>query len=435
MPRKSAHCPLRVFLNNKPVGTFSKAYGGAIEFQYATSWLEWRHAIPVSLSLPLREDAFRGSAVAAVFENLLPDAPRLRQRVAERVGAQSADVFGLLSAIGRDCVGALQFVPDGKEHKYSSTGIDAEPIEERDIEHLLRNLAQAPLGISSEDEFRISVAGAQEKTALLRYEGQWLKPKGATPTTHILKKQLGFLPNGINLTDSVENEYYCLKLIEAFGLPVPKVEIEVFGQTKALVIERFDRSLLADGRLIRIPQEDCCQALSVPPTKKYQSEGGPDMKAILKLLKGSDTPEEDQKQFLKAQMIFWLIGATDGHAKNFSIFLRPGGRFALTPIYDVLTAQPCVDTRKIEKKQFKLAMSVGENRHYRIGEIRGRHFLQTAKNVGLPGNLFPDVVGEIFKQTETVRETITKTLPSGFPEEIHDSVFKGLDSRVRHLSE
>ena len=120
------------------------------------------------------------------------------------------------------------------------------------------------------------MVGAQEKTALLWHGGNWLKPHGTTPTTHLFKKQLGKLPDGIDLSDSVENEFYCLKLAEAFGLPVNNARIQTFGETKALVIERFDRRWTKDGRLIRLPQEDCCQALAVPPTLKYQSDGDPD---------------------------------------------------------------------------------------------------------------------------------------------------------------
>ncbi|GAA5482764.1 type II toxin-antitoxin system HipA family toxin [Haloferula sargassicola] len=435
MPRKPRHTPLRVLLNNKPVGSFLKTYGGSIEFQYAESWLAWENAIPVSLSLPLREDAYRGEPVAAVFDNLLPDAPELRRRVAERVGAESTDAFGLLSAIGRDCVGALQFIPDDAPHEDSTTQMAAEPISESDLEKLLCNLAQAPLGMTKDDGFRISVAGAQEKTALLRHEGQWLKPLGTTPTTHIFKKQMGHLPNGINLTHSVENEYYCLKLLEAFGLPVPEVEIGTFGKAKALIIERFDRKRTSDGRLIRLPQEDFCQALSIPPTRKYQSEGGPDMKACLRLLNGSDTPADDWKCFLKAQVIFWLIGATDGHAKNFSIFLRPGGRFALTPIYDVLTAQPCVDAREIERKHFKLAMSVGKNRHYKISDIRGHHFLQTAEGTGLSKGIVPAVMEEVARHAGTALETVASRISGVVPESIHDSVSKAINTRVRYLSD
>ncbi len=275
--------------------------------------------------------------------------------MAEKVGAAGSDGYSLLAAIGRDCIGALQFICDGDDE--ADDQISGEALDDGAVETLLNGLALAPLGLTRDDAFRISVAGAQEKTALLRYQNRWLKPHGTTPTTHIFKTQIGRLPNGIDLSHSVENEYYCLKLAAAFGLPVNRAEIHTFGTTKALVIERFDRHWTADGRLLRLPQEDCCQALAIPPSRKYQSDGGPGMIDILKLLKGSDDPAKDQTTLLQAQILFWLIGAPDGHAKNFSLFLGPSGGYRLTPLYDVLTAQPSLDPHQIERKQLSLAMS------------------------------------------------------------------------------
>ncbi|MDT7042849.1 type II toxin-antitoxin system HipA family toxin [Candidatus Nitronereus thalassa] len=433
MPRPRRHAPLRVLLNNRLVGQLTKAATGAIDFQYDQSWLEWEHALPVSLSLPLRDDAYRGEAVTAVFENLLPDSTALRRRVAEKVGAAGTDAYSLLAAIGRDCVGALQFIGLDEADEISPGTVRGQGVNEVAIEKLLRNLSQAPLGLSHDDAFRISVAGAQEKTALLRHRGRWLKPLGTTPTTHILKKQIGRLPNGIDLSNSVENEFYCLKLADAFGLPVNHAEIHTFGKTKALVIERFDRRWTKDKRLLRLPQEDCCQALSIPPTRKYQSEGGPGLVEILKLLKGSDNPDADRKLVLKAQIYFWLIGATDGHAKNFSIFLGPGGRFHLTPLYDVLTAQPSLDNGQIQRKQMKLSMSVGINRHYRIHEITGRHFLQTGKAAGLSKRVVLEMMEEMADTTLQAMEKVENELPRNFPRSLHASAKKGLTGRLKLL--
>ena len=433
MARRRQYAPLRVYLNNRLVGHLLKEPSGAIGFQYDESWLGWEHAIPVSLSLPLREDAYRGEPVAAVFENLLPDSDALRRRVAERVGARGTDAYSMLAAIGHDCVGALQFIADGDEAIDATGAFEGEAVDDQAIEKLLRSLVQAPLGLSRDDEFRISVAGAQEKTALLWHEGQWLKPHGTTPTTHIFKTQIGQLPNGIDLSNSVENEYYCLKLLEAFGLPVNAAEIKTFGGTKALVIERFDRQWTKDGRLLRLPQEDCCQALSVPPTRKYQSDGGPGMVAILDLLKGSDNPADDQATFLKAQLVFWLIGATDGHAKNFSIFLGPGGTYHLTPLYDVLTAQPSLDSRQIERKQMKLPMSVGRSRHYRIDTIHARHFVQTGEEAGLPKSLVLSAIQDIASNAEKAMAQLESALPVDFPEFIHASVSAAVKMRLRSL--
>ena len=433
MARRKQYAPLNVLLNDRHVGQLLKAPSGAISFTYDRDWLAWEHALPVSLSMPLRETPYRGETAAAFFDNLLPDSEDLRRRVAEKVGARGTDAYSMLSAIGRDCVGALQFVTDDGDVVTATGAFDGEVVDDEAIEKLLLNLAQAPLGLSRDDDFRISVAGAQEKTALLRHDNKWLKPHGTTPTTHIFKKQIGRLPNGIDLTDSVENEFYCLKLLEAFGLEVNNAEILTFGKTKALVVERFDRQLTKDGRLLRLPQEDCCQALAVPPTLKYQSHGGPGIVSILDLLKGSDSAADDQQAFFKAQVIFWLIGATDGHAKNFSIFIRPGATFQLTPLYDVLTAQPSLDSRQIEPKQMKLAMSVGDKNHYRMDTILARHFLQTADKAGMPKMLARSALDDVATSAAAALDQMSKVLPSGFPEVIHDSVSKGVTARLRSL--
>lgn len=434
MARRRTYEPLRVHLNNRLVGFLNKETSGGIDFQYDQGWLEWEHALPISLSLPLRETTFRGEPVIAVFDNLLPDSDALRRRVAEKVGARGTDAFSMLTAIGHDCVGALQFIA-GDDDAFDAIGtINGEAIDETAVDRLLRGLAQAPLGLSRDDDFRISIAGAQEKTALLWHEGKWLKPHGTTATTHIFKTQIGELPNGIDLSSSVENEYYCLKFLEAFGLPVNKAEIKLFGETKALVIERFDRRWTTDGRLLRLPQEDCCQALSVPPTLKYQSDGGPGMVAILDLLKASDTPAEDQAAFIKAQILFWLLGGTDGHAKNFSVFLGRGGTFHLTPFYDVLTAQPSLDNHQVQRKQMKLAMSVGDSRHYRIDQIHARHFIQTGAEAGLSKSVVPDAIEEIAVRASDALATLEQSLPKDFPSFIHESVSAAVAARLRSLT-
>ncbi|KAG5719067.1 hypothetical protein E4T56_gene5214, partial [Termitomyces sp. T112] len=341
MARRKTHVPLDVLINGHTIGRLEKAANGAISFQYATSWLEWEHRFAVSLSLPLIRNAYRGAEVAAVFDNLLPDRDAVRRRVAERMGAQGTDFYSLLEAIGRDCVGAMQFRPEDEE--VDDLTIRGEAVSDSDIEAMLADLAQTPLGLDRDREFRISVAGAQEKTALLRLDGRWLRPMGSTPTTHILKPQLGQIPTS-----------------DGHGGVRPKVaqtQIASFGARRVLVVERFDRRWRNAQHIIRLPQEDGCQALGTPPTLKYQSDGGPGMRGILGLLKGADDAQSDQIAFFKSQIVFWLIGATDRHAKNFSIFLKPGGRYSLTPFYDVLSAQPAFDKGQIAQNKFRLAMS------------------------------------------------------------------------------
>lgn len=430
MTRRRAHTPLNVFLNSRLVGTLRRESTGAIDYQYAKNWLAWENTFPISLSLPLREDRYIGAPVINVFDNLLPDSDGIRKRVAERVGAGGTDAYSLLAALGHDCVGALQFLPDGADPGKAGAS-DGKSVTDDDIAAIISNLAAAPLGMGEDEDFRISIAGAQEKTALLRKDGHWFKPAGTSATTHILKPQIGQLPNGIDLSNSVENEYLCLKLFAALGVPAAHTEVAEFGGRRTLIIERFDRRWTTDGRLLRLPQEDICQALSVPPTQKYQSEGGPGMRDIIQLLKGSDTPERDIATFMRACILFWMLGATDGHAKNFSITLGPGGRFHLTPLYDVLTAQPSLDAGQIQQKKFKLAMSVGKNRHYLVDRIMPRHFLQTAElaGVGMPlmRALFEEIADTAVGRTDTVMES----LPPGFPEQLIASVSEAVRQRTK----
>ena len=436
MARKKTHAPLDVLINGRQVGRLEKAASGAISFRYSEEWLAWEHRFAASLSLPLTPAAYRGAPVIAVFDNLLPDRDAVRRRVAERMGAQGTDFYSLLEAIGRDCVGAMQFLPEGADQA-QSTDIESEPVSDTEVEALLADLARAPLGVDREQEFRISVAGAQEKTALLRIDGKWHRPAGVTPTTHILKPQLGQIPSAdgmIDMSNSVDNEHYCMTLMKAFGLSVAATEIATVGQRRVLVVERFDRHWRNAKQILRLPQEDCCQALGYPPTHKYQSDGGPNMKDIFGLLRGADDPQADAAAFFKSQILFWLIGATDGHAKNFSIFLKPGGRYSLTPFYDVLSAQPAVDSDQIAQNRFRLAMSAGTNRHYRLNEVTGRHFVQSGKSAGLGTGLMRAAISELMDRARDAPTVAREAMPVDFAEPVHDSIAAALATRLSGLS-
>lgn len=433
MGRRRTYAPLDVFMNRRKVGQFFREPDGAFAFTYAPEWLAWENTLPVSRSLPLRPERYVGPPVIAVFDNLLPDNDDIRRRVAERVGADGLDAYSLLARIGRDCVGALQFLPEGQAPE-ASDALTGEPLGKEQIAEMLKDLKRTPLGIRRERDFRISVAGAQEKTALLLHDGQWIEPTGTTPTTHILKPAIGTLPNGVDLTDSIENEHFCLRLMAAFGLPVARTEIVSFADTRALVVERFDRLRARDGRLIRLPQEDCCQALSVPPMRKYQNEGGPGIVEICDLLQGSDEPLRDRANFFKANVLFWLIGATDGHAKNFSIALTPGGRFTMTPLYDVLTVQSALDAGQLQIKNMKLAMRVGKSRHYRVSDIVGRHFVETGLASGFSREQIAQIFEEIRHEAEGALDAALAEMPKGFPAALFDSVQRGLSQRIAQMT-
>jgi serine/threonine-protein kinase HipA len=433
MARRPANPDLNVMLNGRLVGHLRHMASGAVYFQYAKTWLAWEHTMPISLSLPLREDQYSGAAVIAVFDNLLPDNKEIRERIAAKAKAAGTDAYHMLSAIGQDCVGALQFLHDDQLAQDHAQGLTA-PLSTRQIENLISNLKATPLGIDPEEDeaFRISIAGMQEKTALTYSEGKWRKPLGTSPTTHIFKPQIGKLPNGIDMSQSVENEFLCLTLTAAWGLPSAKVEIADFGKQRVLIVERFDRRHTSDGRLLRLPQEDFCQALSVPPTQKYEVDGGPGIIDILTLLKGSNRPAEDQKQIIKSLLCFWLMAATDGHAKNFSIFLGPGNRFRLTPLYDVLSAQPYFDAGQIPKQnQMKLAMSVGKKKHWVINTIAPRHFVETANSADINTQVVHAALRELIDAYPKARDDTLTTLPKDFPQYLARSIFGGVEARLQ----
>ena len=179
--------------------------------------------------------------------------------------------------------------------------------------------------------------------------------------------------------------------------------------------------------------EDCCQALSVPPTLKYESDGGPGIASILRLLRDGDNPAEDQRIFMKTMILFWRLGATDGHAKNFSVFLSPGGRYRLTPLYDVISAQPSVDGHEIRQNQLRLAMAVGNNRHCRINTIMPRRFLQTAQRAGMGEQIMTSIFEELRDTTRDVVRNAIAELPQGFPEVVTKAIRSGINRRLSYL--
>ena len=435
MSRQVSSC-LKVHLNGRLVGDYKKGRKGERTFTYAPTWLREPKAIPLSRSMPLSPNTYAGDVVSFYFENLLPDSEDVLRKIAERTGAAGRDAYNLLREIGRDCVGALQFLRESVPLEALSRP-KGRILKEEDIIFILDNLGRAPLGINKEGGFRISLAGAQEKAAFLKQDNKWLEPKGLSPTTHIFKPEIGMLKwesGPADFTDSVENEFYCLKLLKGFLPEVANAEIQKFGDKDVLVIERFDRLELGNGLVIRLPQEDMCQALVYPPSRKYQSDGGPRLVDILKLLSLSDTPYQDQQTVFKCQILFWLIGAVDGHAKNFSIFLTPENGFRLTPIYDVLSAQPAFDAGQIRHKDYKLAMPLGHNNHYKIQKIHGRHFIETALDANLSESFAREAIAAVQDNFETAFETVLNDLPENFPMRIHESIKLAAQKRLPKLA-
>ncbi|EPT0531092.1 type II toxin-antitoxin system HipA family toxin [Proteus mirabilis] len=432
---------LDVYMNEYYVGIFTKKSSGAHSFQYTEDWVNQPGSRPISLSMPLQLQEYQGDCVYNFFDNLLPDNTEIRNRIVSRYNANSNQPFDLLAAIGADTVGALRLLPSG------STPADIKKIEYQklnDIELekiLLGYKSNTPLGMLKEyTDFRISIAGAQEKTALLLKDNHWCVPHNNTPTTHIIKLPIGVIESHsytIDLSNSVENEYLCTLIAKEFDLPVPHCSIIKTKNVKALAVERFDRKYSSDKSwIIRLPQEDFCQILNIPSALKYENEGGPGIIDIMKYLLGSSNADQDRFHFMKAQVLFWLLAATDGHAKNFSVFINQEGRFHLTPLYDIMSIYPNFGGRGLNPRDAKLAMGLKASRgkKYAIEQIFPRHFYQTAEAVGFDPSLMSDILRYFYQEMDDVIQRVKQQLPEDFPSEISNTILDGMKARAVRLA-
>jgi serine/threonine-protein kinase HipA len=420
---------LNVLMNGRLVGYLRKLPTGAITFQYAEGWLETPGSRPVSLSLPLKYAAYEGEQVFNFFDNLLPDSERIRARIQARFQLPSSQPFDLLAAIGADCVGAIQLCQELLPSRVDVT--IAQPLSRAEITKLLKGYRAAPLGMTEEaNDFRISIAGAQEKTALLWHQGQWCRPMDATPTSHIFKLPIGLIAdNNIDLSESCENEWLCLEIAKAFGFATASAQIQLFEDVKVLVVERFDRRWSRDGQwLMRLPQEDMCQALGISSSLKYQADGGPGMADIMRVLLGASTAEVDRETFFRSQVLFWLLAAIDGHAKNFSIYIEAGGSYRLTPLYDVISVYPLMQSQAISKQKAKMAMALKGTQKsiYHWHMIQPRHFLLTAKTIAFSQKQAERILAEMLEQASQIAEQVAENLPAGFPATISEPILRGM---------
>jgi len=427
---------LNVMMNGILIGQLEKTTKNELIFTYDPSWLNTSGARPISLSLPLVNQTFSGDVVYNFFDNLLPDNPQIRARIQTKFNIATSQPFDLLASIGKDCVGAIQMIEgDAPSVKRK---INSEPLNEKEIANILRGYQDYPLGmVDNASEFRISIAGAQEKSAFLSYQDKWCRPLGETPTTHIFKLPIGFIKHQqMDLSDSCENEWICMQIAKAFGLPSAKCEILYFEDVKVLVVERFDRKLSQDKSwLMRLPQEDACQALGVSPNLKYEADGGPGVKDIMKLLLGSSNPEQDRDNFFRSQVLFWLLAAIDGHAKNFSVFIEAEGKYCLTPFYDIMSAYPLIAKKQLQKQKIKMAMALkGENKHYHWYNIYRRHFIGTAKNANYSTEKAEAILNEMLSKVDHVIEKVSMQLPKTFPKQISQSIFEGMRAMKQRLS-
>ncbi|WP_354683674.1 HipA domain-containing protein [Cupriavidus necator] len=253
---------------------------------------------------------------------------------------------------------------------------------------------------------------------------------------HIFKLPLGLVGNRkADLSTSVENEWLCLKLLAAYGLPVAECEMLTFGRRKVLSVTRFDRKPHPSGKwLLRLPQEDFCQVFGLSSLQKYEADGGPGLVEIAGVLRYSVAQAEDLHTLMAAQLLFWLLAAPDGHAKNFSIRLLAGGRYRMTPLYDVMSIVVGHGASQFSWHKAKLAMAVvGKNRHYGFREIQRRHFNAMAPRCFLGADAEP-VIRHILDQTPVVIDRVSAAIPPGFPQKVADTILDGLRMSVQRLA-
>jgi serine/threonine-protein kinase HipA len=363
---------LIAFAEGVVMGTITHGKGGQLTFLYSDEWLVSPRAYPLSVSIPLAPGQHGQRKIEPFLWGLLPDNEIVLGQWARKFHVSPRNVFGLIANVGEDCAGAVQFVrPDRLDAVRSGAEAEIQWLNETGVAERLRALRQDQSAWRiARDTGQFSLAGAQPKTALLLQNGRWGVPSGRVPTTHILKPPTG------EFDGHAENEHFCLELARSFGLPVANSEIRRFEDQMAIVIERYDR-VRASGTIRRVHQEDVCQAMSLPPTRKYQSDGGPGVREIAELLTTFSTaPAEDTKTFVGAIAFNWLVAGTDAHAKNYALLLGSEARIRLAPLYDLASALPYPGMQPVG---LKLAMKISGE--YGLRNIAERHWRRFAVEV------------------------------------------------------
>lgn len=381
--------PLHVSLHGLAVGLLSQDEDGPQIFVYDPKWMASASAVPLSRQLPLRSEPFTGRPVRAYFSGILPEA-ETRSRIASILGVSAGNDLSLLERIGGECAGAVSIHAEPP----SSTPTGASGIQPLDVDSLAKIVEELPLRplMAGMQGVRLSLAGAQVKLPVfITGNGQMALPLGTTASTHILK------PEPTRFPGLAANEAFCMALARQVGLDAAEAEFLVVGKTPCLVVRRYDRAVSASGEFVRIHQEDFCQALGIPPERKYQNEGGPSLRDCIGLLREWSTlPVLDIRNFLDAVIYSTLTGNADAHGKNFS-FLYGANSRRLSPLYD----QVC--TLAWPELSADLSMKVGSA--WKLAEVSPEHFQQLAKETGLG---WPLVRGRLTNLCERIIESTGK---------------------------
>ncbi|MBV5327579.1 MAG: type II toxin-antitoxin system HipA family toxin [Chlorobium sp.] len=340
---------------------------GRLSFAYSRDWLNTSNSIPLSQSLPLQAEAFDDRASRPFFAGLLPEGDK-RKLIAQTLHVSRQNDFALLDGIGGECAGAVTLLEPGQTPQTPDNQGLVRWLDETELLHLLNEMPKRPM-LAGEEGLRLSLAGAQDKLPVVAEGNRIGLPLFNSPSSHILKPVIA------GVEGSVFNEGFCLALANALKLDTVKAEIRRISDRHYLLVERYDRQVTADGRLMRLHQEDFCQALSVAPEYKYQNEGGPDLSQAFELLRRATRPSAPQILKLLDFAIFnAMVGNHDAHGKNFSLLYTTQG-IVLAPCYDVLA------TAVYPNLTDKMAMKIGSK--YRFTEVQLRHWERFATAAGL----------------------------------------------------
>jgi serine/threonine-protein kinase HipA len=363
---------LIALLDGKKVGHLRKGARGRVTFVYSQAWREAQESYPLSLSMPLAAQEHGPAVVEAFLWGLLPDNEAVLGRWAAKFQISARNAFALISNVGEDCAGAVQFIlPDRLEAVESGSQDSVEWLDDAAIAERMQALREDHAAWRlPRDTGQFSLAGAQPKTALLLQNGHWGIPHGRIPTTHILKPPTG------QFDGHAENEHICLSLARALGLPAASSKVMHFDNEVAVVVERYDRQQ-SGNTIVRVHQEDMCQALGIMPTQKYQNEGGPSVATIVELLRTQSSDREaDVKTFVNSVAFNWLIAGTDAHAKNYSLLIANGPRVRLAPLYDIASVLPY---KEFDFPKLKLSMKIGGE--YEIRQISLRQWQKLSAEI------------------------------------------------------
>ena len=389
---------LDILIGDHLVGVLELGPGAELRFTYDAAWLDRPEATPLSLSMPLRPGSFDHATVHPYLWGLLPDNEAVIERWARTYQCSASNVFALLANVGADVAGAAQYLRPGSVVEEAAP-VTYERLGDDDVAGLLREVRQdATAWHPGRDQGRWSLAGAQAKIALAHdAERGWSIPHGRAPTTHILKPAIR------HLDDHDLNELLCIRAASELGLVTESASLGHFGDERALVLTRYDRTIV-DGQIVRLHQEDFCQALGVHPSRKYENEGGPTVSQMVSVLRDHSTSElTDVRRLVEAVAFNWLILGSDAHAKNYSLLLS-SRRVRLAPLYDLGSMAPYADFAA----KVKLSHKVGGT--YRAGAIGEAHWRRFASAVGVDADelltWIADVAGRLPGALETVVDAL-----------------------------